>query len=223
MHPRLAGAFLMAMVFSDAAKAEPDWKVVETQPFVVKVRKRPDRNIYEVWSEGVLQAPVKAIQDAVTDMDHLRDFMPYMTESRELAREADGAQLVYARLDLPVLSPRDFVHRSYMDRDSGADPEGIFQNHWYAEPNRAPRRPGVVRLEISEGSWLVKPLPDGRSFVSYHFTADPGGWIPAFAVNRSNASSVIDTFRRVEREAQRRLQATPKQAATASATSGRSP
>ena len=95
-----------------------------------------------------------------------------------------------------------------LDRDAATDPAGVFANHWFAVPTKLPQRESVVRLKISEGSWLVTPSADGKSsHVVYQLCVDPGGAIPAFAANRANASGLTDTFKNIEREAQRRAAA----------------
>jgi hypothetical protein len=132
--------------------------------------------------------------------------MPYMTESRFVGgRDADGAQYTYQKMNLPLLSARDFVHKVYLDRDARTDPQGVFANHWAAAPDKLPKVDSVIRLEISEGSWVVAPSADGKSsHVVYRLCVDPAGAVPAFAANRANASGLTDTFKNIEREAKKR-------------------
>jgi len=196
---------MLALMWGSLSGAEPSWETVATHPYRIQVRKQEGVPVYEVWAEGRLNVAPQDIQSVVTDLNLLKEFMPYLVESRELEpKGTPGRQLMYGRLDLPVLSARDFIHQSWLDKDAKTDPNGVFANHWAALPDYLPRRAGTVRLEISRGSWLVVPLPGGSSQVSYRFTADPGGWIPAFVANRTNVQGVVDTFRNVEREAQKR-------------------
>ncbi|MBS1153006.1 MAG: hypothetical protein H6Q89_4704, partial [Myxococcaceae bacterium] len=159
------------------------------EEILIKTRPRPGSAVKEVWAEGTLAAAPIDIQDAITDVKRFTVFMPYLTESHFVGdTDPDGARYIYARLDMPVLSPRDFVHKTYVDRDAATDPEGVFENHWFAVPTRLPEREGVVRLKISEGSWRVTPSADGKhSRVLYRLSVDPGGAVPAFAANQANA------------------------------------
>jgi hypothetical protein len=68
-----------------------------------------------------------------------------------------------------------------------------------------------VRLRINEGSWHVASRGPNKSFAVYRFVVDPGGWIPAFAANAGNKQGVTDTFKAVEREAERRADVRRKQ------------
>lgn len=188
------------------AAEENPWETQRTDPILIKTRSRPGTAVKEVWAEAHLNAAAIDIQKTITDVNRFTSFMPYMTESRFVGgTDADGAQYTYAKLDVPVLSPRDFVHKAYLDRDAAQDPNGVFANHWFAVPTKLPERDGVVRLKISEGSWQVTPSADGKSsHVVYKLCVDPGGAIPAFAANRANANGLTDTFKNIEREAQHR-------------------
>jgi hypothetical protein len=206
MSPRmLASMSLGLLLLSAVAGAEEPWDTVQTEPIVVKTRKRADSDIKEVWAEGNIAACPIDIQSTLTDINRYPQFMPYIAEARYVAEtDPDGAQYVYSRLNLPILSSRDFVHKTYVDRDAKRDPEGVFANHWFAVPDKFPSRHNIVRLRLSEGSWLVTPLPDGKSHVVYHVAVDPGGAIPSWAANKSNADGVSQTFKNVEHESQRR-------------------
>lgn len=188
-----------------AAAEENPWETQRTDPILIKTRSRPGSDVKEIWAEGTLKASTPDIQNAITDVKRFTVFMPYMTESRFLGgTDPDGAKYTYARLDVPVLSPRDFVHKAYLDRDSATDPQGVFANHWFAVPTKLPEVEGVVRLKISEGSWLITPSADGKSsHVVYRLCVDPGGAIPAFAANKANADGLTDTFKNIEGEAKR--------------------
>ena len=196
----------MMNLFRGRSSGENPWFIHRTSPILIKTRARPGTNVKEIWAEGDLRAAPSDIQRTLYDLERFTQFMPYITEAHEVGtREPDGSRYTYSRLDLPVLSPRDFVHRVYVDRDAGTDPSGVFASHWFSVPTKIPERRSVVRLQISEGSWLVTPLPGGESsHVIYCICADPAGSLPAFAINRANASGISDTFDNIEREARKR-------------------
>ena len=191
------------------AQEENPWELQRTEPILIKTRARAGTAVKEVWAEGDLAALPIDIQDTLTDAPRFIEFMPYMTESRFVgATDPDGAVTTYSKLDVPVLSSRDFVHKAYLDRDARTDKEGVFANHWLATPDRVPERPSVIRLKISEGSWQVTPWPGGgSSHVVYRLCVDPAGSVPAYFANRANANGLTDTFKNIEHEAQRRQRA----------------
>ena len=203
---RLAVGLVLLSCATASAEDENPWETQRTEPFLIKTRARKGTNVKEVWAEANLVATPVDIQNALTDVKRFTDFMPYMTESRLVGEvDPDGALYTYSKHDMPVLSSRDVIHKAYLDRDARTDPEGVFANHWSAAPTKLPERHSVIRLKISEGSWVVTPSADGKSsHVLYRVCVDPAGAVPAFAANRANASGLTDTFHNLEREAQKR-------------------
>ncbi len=209
---RTIGIFFF-LTGSAALAQEQQWETVQDSPIVVKVRNRATGGVKEIWAEGDIKGEVIDIQEVLTDTSRFTKYMPYMTQARELPpRDADGAIYLYLRLDMPVLSPRDFIHKVYVDKDARQPwTKGVYASHWHAMPSKLPPKQGVVRLVISEGSWRVTPLPNGKAHLVYKFSADPGGNIPSIFSNMSNVKGPADTFAAVEREAA--LRATARLAA----------
>ncbi len=198
--PLFLAVFLVAL----PAAAGDDWETVLSSPIVVKTRLREGSAVKEVWAEGVIDAPVQDIQAALMDPARFPKFMPYVKEARVVGQpEPDGANIVYTRLDLPLVSPRDYVLRVYLDQGTLPDGTGEFREHWEAT-NKLPARYGIVRLTTNNGGWHVTPQADGKSWAEYKFNVNPGGWIPAFAADLGNKDGVSDTWKAVEKEAQRR-------------------
>ncbi len=199
---RLAG-IAVALAACTAAAQEQAWETLQSEPIVVKARNRAAGGGKEIWAEGDIKGEVIDIQDVLTDTTRFTKYMPYMTEARELPpRDADGALYIYLRLDMPVLSPRDFIHKVYVDKNARQPwTKGVYASHWHAMPARIPQKAGVVRLTTSEGSWLVTPLPNGKAHLIYKFSADPGGNIPSIFTNMNNVKGPVETFASVEREA----------------------
>jgi hypothetical protein len=186
------------------AEEATNWETIKSGPVVIKRRVVAGSDIKEVYAEGTLKAEVKDIQAALTDVPRFVDFMPYCNEARLVAAEPDGAKFIYQRLDLPVLTSRDFIHKMYIDRDAHTDPNGAFANHWFAVPDKIPERNGYIRLRVSEGSWLVTPGENGTAHVVYRLRVDPGGLVPSFAANFGNHDGILNTFKAVEAQAQLR-------------------
>lgn len=183
-----------------------EWTVViKGPPITVKNRSIPKSPIKEILAEGEINAPVQDIQEACMRVERFRSFMPFLKDSHEISEHFDdGSVYVYTLIDLPVVGKRDYVVRTWLRESVAADGSGTFRNEWKAFPDHLPRRNGIARIEKNEGGWTVTPLGDGsKSSAIYRFAVDPGGWIPGFAANIGNEKGVADTYRAVEKEAQR--------------------
>ncbi|MCY1030287.1 hypothetical protein OV207_02375 [Corallococcus sp. BB11-1] len=202
MTRRFGGAVAAAVLLvSGMAGAEEAWDTVATEPFVVKVRPRPGTKAKDIWAEGELKASAAQVQAALEDMESYRSWMPYVKESRVVKPTDDGGRLTYTRLDLPVVSSRDYICHVVTESKVAPDGTGVYQQRWKAEPDAFPARRDVVRLRLNEGSWKVESRGEGRSWAVYKFTVDPAGSIPGFLANVGQKDAVVDTLRAVEKRA----------------------
>jgi hypothetical protein len=196
----------MLVLAAGTSRAEEAWETVAQKPYVVKVRPRPGTKAKEVWAEGMLAASVADVQAVLMDVDSYRLGMPYVKESRILKEMPDGARLTYTRLDLPVVSSRDYVCHVETSSTVAEDGTGVYAQHWWAEPDAIAERKSTVRLRLNDGSWRVEPRGEGKSHAVYRFTVDPAGSIPGFLANMGQKDGVVDTFRAVEKRARQRAE-----------------
>jgi START domain-containing protein len=203
----------VAVAEEPQSDADPGWEVVASGPITVRVRDIRGTGAREVWAEGELAAEVRDLESAILDGEDYPRFMPYVKESKTLEVRPDGSQILYARLEPPLISPRDYVVRMQVHKRTGPDGRGEFANVWHSVSDRLPKKPNVVRLPICDGSWTVTHAGPGRSKVVYRASVDPGGWMPEFISNMANRTGAVSTMRAVEREAQRRAEARKAQAA----------
>src|SRR5579871_5105196 len=89
-----------------AGSASPDaWQTVQQGPITIKDRDRPNTAVKEIWAEGDIDAPPAAVQQVLMTPGRFPTFMPYVSDARELGHpDADGGQVVYTKLDLPVVA-----------------------------------------------------------------------------------------------------------------------
>ena len=192
-----------------AVAADGDWETALEGPITIKNRAVPGTAIKEVWAEGDMAAPVADLQDTLMKPELFRSFMPYLKDSREVSKKQDdGSVYVYTLIDLPVVGKRDYVVRVWLHESVKDDGSGTFRNEWKAEPDYLPARNSITRVRLNTGGWVITPVGDGsKSHAVYKFAIDPGGWVPSFAVNMGNEKGVGDTFKAVEKEAQKRRDA----------------
>jgi hypothetical protein len=201
-----AVAAAVLVMTAGTSRAEEAWETVAEKPYVVKVRPRPGTEAKEVWAEGVLNASAADVQAALEAVDSYRLWMPYVEESRILKELPDGARLTYTRLDLPVVSSRDYVSHVVTESKLAEDGTGVYAQKWWAEPSAIPERKNTVRLKLNDGSWRVEPRGEGKCHAVYRFAVDPAGSIPGFLANVGQKDGVVDTFRAVERRAKKRAE-----------------
>lgn len=201
----MRAVILLSFVVSGAAVAEEAaWETVVTGPVTVKNRAIKGSPLKEVWAEGEVNAPIVDVQDALMNVGRLKSFMPYMQDARVIKELPDEQSvMVYTLIDLPIVGKRDYVTQLWHPQKT--DGTGPFEAKWVARPKFLPERSGVIRLQVNDGMWFATPKEGGKTWLVHKFAVDPGGWIPAFAANMGNEKGVTDTYKNVEKEAQKRM------------------
>jgi hypothetical protein len=200
----LPGLAVLVVAFVAGGASAEEWELVSDGDLVIRVRERPDiPGGREIWAEGVLDVGIQDIQSALRDHESFRHWMPYVTESRVLSSGPDGMRVTYTRLNLPVISNRDYVLRVVDEQVLAEDGTGVFRQKWTADNQALPERKGVVRLRHNEGSWHFTPRGEGKSHFVYRFTVEPGGSIPGFLAGLGQKDAVVDTVRAVEKRARK--------------------
>jgi len=196
------GALALGLLATAATAAEA-WKTVEDGDVVIKVRPRADGVGKEIWAETDLEANAYDIQSALIDAGSFRLFMPYVKESRIVSTAEDGSRVAYAKLNPPVVSPRDYVLHVAEEKKVAEDGTGELLQRWKTVDGVVPVREGVVRLKHNEGSWHVTPKGENKAHVVYKFSVDPGGSVPGWLANMGQSDAVEDTLEAVQERAQK--------------------
>jgi hypothetical protein len=141
-----------------------------------------------------IAAPPSIVFKVLSDFEHYRDFMPYVTESLILEQKSTGETITYARIAPPFVSERDYP-LSVRTSGGGAGKDGAFQIEWTAAPDMKPEIKGVVRVRLNEGSWRGESLDGGkRTRLTYTLLTNPGGLLPDFVLDLSNTIAIPKLF-----------------------------
>lgn len=158
----------------------------------VRVFKHRAAEDIRIAGEGSFPASPERVRALLLDYERHAGRVPRLRESRVVRREP-GSMLVYQRLDLPVVSDRDFVLR-VRHGTQGPDLWLTYE----AEPGDAgvPEVDGVVRVRLHSGSWQLRPLRDGQAtFARYQTRIDVAGSMPKWMARSRAGSDIPGLFR----------------------------
>jgi hypothetical protein len=169
--------------------------------FAVYVRDTPAADVKEVKAVGQVDAAPAKVFQVVTDYEHQVGNMPYVQDQAVFSR-SDGEVVFWAVADFPMVSRRDWVLKSKLEKNL---PGGVYRASW--NPTEVPGVPapedGVVRLKVNTGSWTLEPIDGGkRTLATYQLLTDPGGSIPKFIANKANTTALPELFARVRQRAE---------------------
>lgn len=199
---KLASLCLVALLLAPARGAEnaSDWTEEANKDGVtILSRKREGTSLKEFRGVGSIDAPTAVVFAVLDDTDAYSSFMPYTSESRVLKRAKDF-MIAYQRLDLPMVSDRDYTLRSDHSKSNG--PDGTtFRIHWTPANDLGPaEKTGVQRVNICEGGWVLEPGAKGTTRATYTIFTDSGGVIPAFVANNGSKIAIRKLFEAVRKQ-----------------------
>jgi hypothetical protein len=156
----------------------------------VKVYKHRNAKTIRVAAEGVIAAPPAEVREVVTDYRAQEGKVDRVSESRVL-RQGPGWLAVYQRLNLPIISDRDYTLMVRWGREPAYQWVTFDAASWMGPPPRD----GIVRVSEHSGSWQLKPVEGGRAtFVRFQSRIDFAGSVPRWMVRGGAAKELPNLF-----------------------------
>ena len=203
----LGGALLSPLTALRAADTDGGWtEVSHSDNLVVYNRERPGSSVKEIRGIGTIDAPNWVVKNVIDDAEHYASFMPYVQESQVLSRDpAKHTTLAYAKINPPIISPRDYTLLVHDESKKNADGSITYKNRWEAANDKGPaEKPGIVRVKVTDGYWLLEPTADGqKTRATYLLYTDGGGGIPSILANQVNKTRVKEIFEVIGKQAQK--------------------
>jgi hypothetical protein len=199
-----ATIFVAGWAFSIFA-AEPsqsdDWKLVKkNSDLTIYSRPHTGSKLKEFKAVGEIDATTDTVHKVIDDVEAYTSFMPYTTECRVIEREHDSI-LTYQRVSPKIVSDRDYtlrIQEKWWPVENGL----AYLNRWEPANEHGPAaKPGVFRVTVCEGSWLLEPAGEGKTRATYSVFTDSGIVGPAFIANTINTTGISKLFAAVRKQA----------------------
>ena len=191
-----------AAVVRAAEKNEPGGEWVQdsvSNGITIYSRARDGSALKEFKGVGVIEAPAASVFAVLDDSEAYPSFMPYTSECRVLKRDKDTV-LAYQRLELPLVSDRDYTLRSKNQTWQGPDGT-IYRIRWEPANDQGPaEKAGVLRVNVCEGGWLLEPNGAGGTKATYSIFTDSGGALPPFVANNGSRIAIRKVFDAIRKQ-----------------------
>ena len=181
-----------------------DWtQESDVNGVIIQSRIHEGSDIREFKGVGAIEATPSAVFAILDDSEAYPSFMPYTSECRILKREKNGV-VAYQRLDVPLVSDRDYTLRSQNTKWLG--PDGIiFRIRWSPANEEGPAvKPGVQRVQVCEGGWLLEPDGASGTRATYSVFTDSGGALPPFLANKGSRIAIRKVFDAIRKRVKNR-------------------
>jgi len=195
----LAGAALS--IFAAEPVQNADWKAVkQSNGVVIYTRPHGGSNLKEFKAVAEIDATAETVHKVIDDVEGYTSFMPYTAECRVIERKRDSI-LTYQRVSPKIVSDRDYTLR--IRQESWPVENGLaYLNRWEPANQHGPAaKPGVFRVTVCEGSWLLEPAGEGKTRATYSVFTDSGIGGPAFLANTISTTGINKLFAAVRKQA----------------------
>lgn len=185
--------------FLFGANLNPWTQKAETEDgIVVCTRSLPDSGIKEAKASCTIPASPAQVFKTIMDYNTYKNISEYIQTTEFLPSDEKNAWYMYQRLDLPIVSDRDYTLRYHTIENPR---KNSYQVLWEIANNKGPAvQKNVVRVVTCHGSLTIQPddkTPTTR--ISYILYTDPGGYIPDWLVNFANRRSIPDVLRAIRK------------------------
>jgi len=190
---------IAVVVFPLLSFAQNDWKfITEKDGIKVYGKTVPESKIKAIKVECVVNATASQLVALLLDVKAAERWVSH-TKTCSLIKQVSPAELYYySEVTLPwPLENRDFVAHVKVTQDPVSK---VVTVNAPAIPGVVAVKKGIVRVSQSKGLWLISPIGKDRVKVSYSLQVDPGGVIPAWAVNALASKGPLESFQNMKRE-----------------------
>jgi len=158
------------------------WSLQKNEDSIkVFTRETPNTNLKEVKVLFTVKSTPNKIANTVLDVENHDVWMENVDVAKTLKTINQNESYVYYEFDFPwPSSNRDVVNHTRIYRDSNNE---ITKITTIAAPDFIPEKDGIVRITVSDGTWIFKPLDNGFVEVNHVLLASPGGDVPEWVVN----------------------------------------
>jgi len=195
----LIASELCAIALATEPVASPgEWKFISDKDGVT-IYRRQRMLSKESKAIGEIAASTDLVHAVLEDVESYTSFMPYTAECRVLKREGETI-VAYQRISAPMVSDRDYTIRVRTNAkkvESGT----IYSSSWVTDNAAGPSvRPGVVRVSLCDGSWLLEPTAPNSTRATYQIYTDSGGLIPSFIKERAGPAGIRKLFDAIRKQ-----------------------
>jgi hypothetical protein len=189
-----------------AAYAQTDW-ALKTDKDSIKIynRKEETSRFNELKVETYLQGQMSDLIAILLDVDNHKQWAYGTKYSYVLKKISPSDIYFYKEIKSPApVSNRDLVARMTFTQNPQSK---MMTVKVVSDADYMPPKDHLVRVPVSNETWLIKPVNDHLIKVEYYLQIDPGGSLSPFLVNLFATKGPYESFRnlRVEMAARKSL------------------
>lgn len=177
-----------------SAQQASDWELKrQSDGLKVYIRDIAGSDVKQIKIETTLDASLHAVVAVLKDVPAYKEWIYKCLEAYRLQPAEPTSSLYYCKVDFPwPMSDRDFIAKSQLTQDSESRTVYIDVK---GQPGRQKATAEAVRIRELDIHYELRPLPGGKTHMSYRLHSDPGGAIPTWLVNLVVDNGPVNTVK----------------------------
>ena len=179
-HATLLTIILGTLLAPATASPESGWKLaLQKDGIEVSTRAVPGSDLDEFIGTAIIDAPVNVIEAVIDDVPAAPQWMADCREARTIRKIDENSSVVLNLTKTPWPAyDRETLLISKKQRDAKVGTV-IFEFHSANDP-AVPAGKKNVRIPAIDGQWVLIPVDEEHTKVTYTVKSKPGGSIPKF-------------------------------------------
>lgn len=164
------------------ADGDGDW-VLTNNKHGIKTYQRiqPGSNLLQLKAIMVIDARMENFGQVLRDLPAFPLWMDMCKQAALVSKIDENNMTLHLLMDFPVVSNRDLVVKADTVYDLSKARGNVTLNMVKNSPVPVPK--GALRMPEFSGTYVFEYITREKTGVIYTYYADPGGYLPAFAVN----------------------------------------
>tara|TARA_B110000116_G_scaffold220745_1_gene198998 strand:+ start:85 stop:759 length:675 start_codon:yes stop_codon:yes gene_type:complete len=183
----------------------------EIEGYKLFSKKIKDQDLSAVMVSYETSVPLSSIQEVLMDVKNYEFFLSSSSKMVTKQLEKDSSTVVgyqFIPINFPFMNDRHYYFKLIKNEINNENSNTLVK--WFLlDENKElldfqSSNNNTVYLKYGAGLWLVDSIDNSKIKISYRLFMDPGGSIPNFLIDKINAFSIINLFKDVIAEAERR-------------------
>jgi hypothetical protein len=186
------------------ASAQSDWKLkIEKEGIKIYTSAVADSKVKAIKVEADFNATASQMVALVMDVKNSTDWVYHLKSGILIKRVSPSELYYYSEVKLPwPTANRDFV--VHLTVIQNPDTKVVTING-PAVTGFVPIKKGIVRVNDSNGRWIITPSGNDQIKVEYTIHVNPGGSLPSWLVNMFATEGPLRIFENIKSQLQKPL------------------
>lgn len=170
------------------------WQFVKSESGITIHKRNHGNGLVEVRAQMQVETSYSGFLLLLEDSDNVPNWIDNVSHSEVLMQFSSNENIVYTQFKAPwPARDRDMVtYSKYEVKD------GQFTLAIKDASNYLAKESGYIRINEVDALWVLQPLTNGLTHITYTAYANAGGILPDWLMNRLSANNAFSTFKKLK-------------------------